>query len=112
MASITNVISSVQPLHGYLTTVDTESLSGPGAVPITSAIVELTTTGADALTLADGAEGQHIFIVMIVDGGDGTLTPTNFGSGTTITFDDAGDTAQLLFTNGSWYFFGGTATVA
>ena len=36
------------------------------------------------------------------DGGDGTNT-TNFGSGSTITFNDAGDTATLLFTNGKYY---------
>ena len=40
---------------------------------------------------------------MITDGGDGTLTPTNFGSGSTITFNDAGDTATLLFTNSRYY---------
>lgn len=49
---------------------------------------------------------------MKTDGGDGTLTPTNFGSGATITFDTAGDTALLLFQNAKWYFIAGSATVA
>lgn len=49
---------------------------------------------------------------MVVDGGAGTLTPDNFASGTSVTFDDVGDTANLLFTNGSWFFMGGTGTVA
>ena len=70
------------------------------------------TTAADALTLADGTEGQVKFIVMKTDGGDGTLTPTNLGNGTTITFDDVGDSAFLLFTNSAWHFMGGTATLA
>ena len=40
---------------------------------------------------------------MITDGGDGTLTPTNFGNGTTLTFADAGDSVILEFTNSAWY---------
>lgn len=72
----------------------------------------MVTTGTDALTLADGAEGQEKFIIMKTDGGTGTLTPSNLGNGTTLTFDDAGDSAHLIFTNGNWYFMGGTATLA
>jgi len=49
---------------------------------------------------------------MKTDLGDGTLTPTNLGNGTTITFDDAGDSAHLIFTNAARYFMGGTATLA
>ena len=45
---------------------------------------------------------------MITDGGGGTLTPTNFGSGSTITFNDAGDTATLLFTNSKYYLIATT----
>ena len=97
-ASADNVQINATPVFGL-----TQTLSGAGAVDVVSAITEVTTTGANALTLADGVEGQLKFIVMITDGGDGTLTPTNFGSGSTITFNDAGDTATLLFTNGKFY---------
>lgn len=79
-----------------------QSLSGAGAVNLTTLVTELTTTGANALTLADGAEGQIKIITMIVDGGDGTLTPTNRAGYSTITFNDVGDTVQLLFANGKW----------
>ena len=97
-ASADNVQINATPVFGL-----TQTLSGAGAVDVVSAITEVTTTGSNALTLADGVEGQLKFIVMITDGGDGTLTPTNFGSGSTITFNDAGDTATLLFTNGKFY---------
>ena len=97
-ASADNVQINATPVFGL-----TQSLSGAGAVDVVSAITEITTTGANALTLADGVEGQLKFLVMITDGGDGTLTPTNFGSGSTITFNDAGDTATLLFTNSRYY---------
>jgi hypothetical protein len=89
-----------------------QTLTGAGAVNLTTATTWIVTTGADALTLADGTEGQRKFIVMKTDGGAGTLTPSNLGNGTTITFDDVGDSADLLFTNSAWHFMGGTATLA
>jgi hypothetical protein len=89
-----------------------QTLTGAGAVDITSLVTHVVTTAADALTLADGTEDQIKFIVMTTDGGNGTLTPTNLGNGSTITFDDVGDSAFLLFTNGSWHWMGGTATLA
>ena len=96
-ASADNVQINATPVFGL-----TQSLSGAGAVDVVSAITEIVTTGANALTFADGVEGQIKFLVMKTDGGDGTLTPTNFASGSTITFNDVGDTAFLLFTNGNW----------
>lgn len=89
-----------------------QTLTGAGAVDIVSDITHIVTTGADALTLVDGAEGQEKYIVMKTDDGDGTLTPSNLGNGTTITFDAVGDSAHLLFTNGAWHYMGGTATLA
>ena len=75
-----------------------QSLSGAGAVDLTNLVTELTTTGADALTLADGTTSGQIKIVnMIVDGGDGTLTPVTFANGTTITFDAVGESATLVW---------------
>ena len=75
-----------------------QQLSGAGAVDLTNLITELTTTGANALTLADGTtSGQIKIINMIVDGGVGTLTPTTFANGTTITFDAVGESATLVW---------------
>ena len=86
-----------------------QALSGAGAVDITSMITQVTTTGADALTLADGANGQMKIITMVADGGDGTLTPTTFANGSTITFNDVGDSAILVFnTTGGWAVVGST----
>lgn len=81
----------------------TAALSGAGAIPITAATVRLTTTGADALTLANGTNGQVLCIVMVVDGGDGTLTPTTKTGYSTITFNDVGDAVILqYFTTLGW----------
>jgi len=93
-------------LTGLLVTSGTQSLSGAGAVDVTNMITEVTTTGADALTLADGAEGQHKYITMIVDSDDGTLTPAHLNGGSTITFAAVGDAVHLLFTNSAWQIVG------
>ena len=75
-----------------------QSLSGAGAVDLTNLITEVTTTGADALTLADGTTSGQVKIVnMIVDGGNGTLTPTTFANGTNITFDAVAESATLVW---------------
>jgi hypothetical protein len=91
-----------------------QSLSGAGAVNLTDLITEVTTTGADALTLADGTAGQIKIITMVVDGGDGTLTPTTFANGSTITFNDAGDSVMLVYNSTvGWALVANTgATVA
>ena len=89
-----------------LVTSVTTTLNGAGAIPITGSIAEWTTTGTNAGTLADGVEGQHIFIILVTDGGVGTLTPSNAGGYTTIAFSDAGDSVHLLFTNSKWYIVG------
>ena len=75
-----------------------QSLTGAGAVDLDNLVTELTTIGANALTLADGTtSGQIKIINMIVDGGDGTLTPATFANGTTITFDAVGESATLVW---------------
>ena len=97
-ASADQVQINATPILGL-----TQSLSGAGAVDVVSAITEVVTTGANAITLAAGVEGQLKFIVMKTDGGVGTLTPASFTGGTTIAFQDVGDSVLLLFTNSSWF---------
>ena len=61
-----------------------------------------TTLGAMAASLADGIEGQKKTLVMMVDGGDVTITPANYNDGTTIVFNEAFESCELLFTDGAW----------
>lgn len=80
-----------------------QNLSGAGAISEILYYTTWTTTGANAATLADGGTiGQLKLIQMIVDAGTGTLTPTNLDGGTTITFDDVGDTALLGWDGTNW----------
>ena len=87
-----------------------QALSGPGAVNITSLATAFTSTAAgNALTLADGAQGQLKTIIYVAEaaGGDtGILTPTNLGSATTITFNAIGDSVTLQFAGTDWWVVG------
>lgn len=79
-----------------------QSLSGAGAADTITRTTELTSTGADAITLIDGGVGQEKRIVLIVDGGDATLTPTTLHGASTVTFADAGDSVDLVFGALGW----------
>jgi hypothetical protein len=87
-----------------------QALSGPGAVNITSLATAFTSTAAgNALTLADGAQGQLKTVIYVAEaaGGDtGVLTPTNLGSATTITFNAVGDSVTLQFAGTDWWVVG------
>ena len=83
-----------------------QTLTGAGAVNLTTDTTLLVTTGANALTLADGAEGQKKKVIMITDAGDGTLTPTNARGFTTITFTAVGQTVTLEFLSVKWNVMG------
>jgi hypothetical protein len=84
-----------------------QSLSGAGAVNITTLTTAFTSTAAgNALTLADGTAGQLKMIVYVAEaaGGDtGVLTPTNLGGFTTITFNAVGDSCLLQFIGTDWW---------
>jgi hypothetical protein len=96
-------------------TTSSATLSGAGAIPITTSLVKYTSTGgAQALTLADGVDGQRLTIVHDVDGGSGVLTPTTKTGFSTVTFTNAGDTVSLVYvTTRGWMVTGSyLATIA
>ena len=80
-----------------------QTLTGAGAVNLTTYSTLIVSTGADATTLAAGSGGQFKFIRMKTDGGDSTLTVTNGQGFTTITFNDAGDFVYLFYQDGKWH---------
>lgn len=94
-----------------------QALSGAGAVNITTLTTAFTSTATgNALTLADGVAGQLKAVVYVAEaaGADtGVLTPTNFGNGTTITFNAVGESVLLQFLGTDWWIVSNNgATVA
>ena len=83
-----------------------QAMTAAGAVNITTPVTTVASSGAIALTLADGAQGQIKIIVFITDGGDATLTPATMNDGTTLTFADAGDAAILMWLATGWQVIG------
>ena len=83
-----------------------QAISGPGAVDIIAPVTDLTTTGADAYTFANGAVGQKKTITLVVDAGNAVITPATRLGYATITMADAGDTVQLEFKSGGWAVIG------
>jgi len=96
-------------LSGAKTVATVQALSGAGAISLNTLHTALTTTGAQAQTLANGVNGQIKTITMVADGGDGTLTPATFANGSTITFNDVGDSVMLIYnTTGGWALISNT----
>lgn len=79
-----------------------QTISGPGAINLTTLYTELTTTGADAFSLANGAAGQIKIITLLVEGGTATITPTTFSNGTSITMDAANDSVTMIYGTNGW----------
>lgn len=91
-------ITAGSSITGTFDIYSVQSLSGAGAVNVSSGITEYTSTGgSQALTLANGTAGQVKYIVHGVDGGSGILTPTTKTGYTTITFTNAGDSVTLVY---------------
>lgn len=74
-----------------------EDVSGSTAVNLTDTLTRITSTGVDALTLADGGLGQVKIISMIIDAGNAILTPATASGYSIITFAAPGDTVSLLW---------------
>ena len=96
VASATSL--STGPIFGSI-----QAITVAGAVDVTSLSTSISTSGAIALTLADGAAGQFKYLAMIARVGNATLTPTNFGNGTTITFTAVGNSCVLQFIGSKWW---------
>jgi len=95
----------------------TENIATHGvvAIPITKGYQGYTTDSSSAIaaTLADGAVGQRIFIILTTkDTNNMVVTPANLNGGTTLTFDATGEYAELMFVGTGWTVLTTTATLA
>ena len=122
-----NIAGNIK-LDGYLAfdgTADAITAAGStAAVRVTAELTNITstatTTGVNALTLADGVQGQTKIITLISDGGVVQIDPANFANGTSITLGDAltpvdGHSVTLLFNNAEWQVvssYGASVTIA
>ena len=106
--SVSNVFNNIPTfiaLDGTAQTITntTDAVQVGDAAGVSSSITYLnTTSGAHAGSMANGVNGQIKIIAMTVDGGNSVITPANMLGGSTITFNDVGDTATLCFNGSNW----------
>ena len=117
-------VSEVQPTWTSVCLLGTEnrlSRTGASAMGTTGTTLWTSTGTGQALTLANGVtlnssnSHQRITILYIAEGAGadtGVLTPTSLSGGTTITFNDVGDTATLIWDGNNWFMTGGSAIIA
>ena len=106
-------ITSGDFFAGFIPDAASSTRADAGAVDVTSYFTNITTTGARALTLADGTVvGQRKLLLMSTDDGDATLTPTNFSNGTNLVFSAVGDMAELIWDGSNWALISSFNTVA
>ena len=92
---------------------DSETLTGAGVVSVAKTVTILSNPSANGtLTIAAGSTGQLKIIVMTSNTGGNTLTLDDSDLGhDTVTFNEAGDTATLIYIGSKWWVIGGTAAV-
>jgi hypothetical protein len=87
-----------------------QSLTGPGAVDVTSFSTAFTSTATgNALTLANGTVGEIKVVAYVAEaaGADtGILTPTTRVGYSTITFTNVGDCVTLQYFTQGWAVIG------
>jgi hypothetical protein len=97
----------------YTPTGGTTYGAGAGALPVTHAYIAYTSVGgAEALTLADGSNGQILTIAHVTDGGNGVVTPATAAGWTSVDLADDGDMITLVFVDTVGWAVMGTAGVA
>ena len=109
--SIPGTMAITKSISGFVTqTMEEVTTTGTSdVVDPAIQISKVTTGGAHTVTLADGTyTGQIKEIILIVDGGNMTLTPANFADGTSLTFADALDYAKLRWSGTDWDLVGGS----
>ena len=90
-----------------------QTLTGSGAINITSTLTLISNSGTAALTIADGTyNGQLKTIVMTTQSGNSTIGANIYGV-SSVVFSAQGKTLTLMYVSSltSWVIIGGTATI-
>lgn len=91
-------------LAAFIPAAAPETLSSSGAVSVDCHMTYLdATSGTVSATLASGkAVGQVKKFMMVSDGGDATVAVASGRGVSSVLFTNAGDVAEMVWTNGGW----------
>lgn len=97
-AAVTNLeISSSITMVG-----NPDNITNAGAIPLTSMVVFVNTLAPTTYTLAAGANGQIITLIMRTDGGDATVTPSSLRGYTSVRLTAVGASVTLWYDGAMW----------
>lgn len=97
IVNATSVSASTNVTSGYFTD-GVQAITGPGAISVTKGRTEITTTGADAFTLAAGtSDGMEKSVYFVSKVGNATITPTGLLGFTTITLTAVGQGVTMKY---------------
>ena len=86
------VVTATSFVHGV------QTFTGAGAASSTTGVSAITSSGAaQAISLADGVEGQQKTIIHKADGGSIVITPTTKTGFSSVTLEDAGESVTMIF---------------
>src|SRR6056300_1823170 len=92
---------------------DTNTMNAVGEIITTTNVTYISNvSNSGNCSIATGVDGQVKIVIMTANIGGHVVTLQGPNIANDIAFDAAGETATLLYTNGTWYFIGGTATVS
>jgi len=92
---------------------DTNTMNAVGEIITTTNVTYISNvSNSGNCSIGTGVDGQVKIIIMTANIGGHVVTLQGPNVANDIAFDAAGETATLLYTNGTWYFIGGTATVS
>jgi len=80
-----------------------EVFTGAGAVSVVTPVTMVVSTSTDALTLANGYEGQVKIIIHKTDGGTATVTPASMANGTSFAMAEVNDAWVGIFHAAEWH---------
>jgi hypothetical protein len=103
--------SATTTFSGLQLNTGVQALSGAGAANVTQYRTNVTSTGANVVTLANGVVGQRKLIVHVVDGGSVIVTPATALGFTTATLAAVGGTVALEYGTGGWAIVGSNGCV-
>jgi len=107
-------ISNNSVFSQVYTRYDVQAYTASGNLTATQSLVEMTSTGANTPTLSDGVAGQQLQLIYVAEGAPSDsieLTPTTANGFTDLTFNDLGDSCQLVYTSAGWSITGGVGVV-
>lgn len=113
-ANIFKDVATATSFSGTVSLAGTNTMNSAGSISLTTNVTLITNPSATGvLSIGSGSSGQIKTIIMTNNTGGHTLSLQDSQLGhNQIDFVNAGDTAQLIYTNDRWYCIGGTAAVS